>query len=87
MYDEYLGRKVRVTWEDIVAWGGWVGLEKFEKDGQKPWLMETYGVLTWLTDSYVIISATRSIQEDATETEYNQHMTVPLGCIKSIELI
>ena len=87
MYNEYLGRRVRATWEDIVAWGGWTSSEKFEKEGQKPWLMETIGTVTWITDSCIVISATRSLQEEANDTEYNQHMTIPLGCLTSLELI
>ena len=78
----YLGKQVEVEWEDIVAWGGWVGASKMGTEGTKPAHIFTQGTCSWIGDNYITISATYGGEGEG--LEYNQHLTIPIGCILSI---
>lgn len=77
--DELYGTLVDVNWLDIVAWGGWVGVNAFPVEGEKAVSCRTIGWLTAIGDDSIVVSATKALED------YNQHMTIPLGVVKSIK--
>lgn len=74
-----LGDYAQCSWWDIVTHEGWV-----RTLNEKPSKCETVGWLTACEEDYITISATRS--EGADGMEYNQHITIPRGCIIQLEL-
>lgn len=77
-----LFEKAHVKWLDIVTWGGWVSGEKMVDDCQTPHTCSTLGYLTHDAPDFIVVSGTRGSNGS---TEYNQHITIPKGCIISIE--
>lgn len=73
----------KVSWLDIVAVHGWVSLE----DKSDPALCMSYGWCTSINDQNVRLSGTRGDNQDGSEPEYNQSISIPLGCIKSADVI
>ena len=75
-----LGSLIEVVWEDIVAHSGWVQAQDLE---QAPAVIVSIGWLTVETDKFITVSATQGTM--ALVTEYNQHITIPKGCLLSIK--
>lgn len=79
--EKFYNKLVKVEWEDIVAWGGWVEADNFPSEGQEPAKCVSYGSLTRITESHITVSGTRS------GNDWNQHITIPLGVVTKLELL
>lgn len=73
--------QVRVVWNDIVTTDGWYDSDKIA-GLDKPHVAHTLGFLTYVDKDYLVISHTRSINGP---DQYNGHISIPIGCIESIE--
>lgn len=71
--------RVSVEWEDIVAHSGWLKLNQFT---QKTAVITTVGWITEEFPEYITVSS--SMGGEVEDREYNQHITIPRGCIKDI---
>jgi hypothetical protein len=71
---------VEVIWEDIVAHSGWTQSKDFNQDVAT---IQTIGWLSRETSKAFTVSA--SFGTDGEIIEYNQHITIPKGCIVSIK--
>jgi hypothetical protein len=74
-----IGERVEVIWEDIVAHSGWLKQEAFD---QPPAVITTIGWLTVDFEAFITVSASYGVDGDI--REYNQHITIPRGCIRTI---
>lgn len=87
-FGPYIGKIVKVQWLDIVGWSGWVD-EKMEAECvKKPEHCISWGYLSHVSGDaelpYVVVSGTYGTNNP---NQYNQHMSIPLGCIIDITLV
>jgi hypothetical protein len=75
-----IGDFVCVSWQDIVTFGGWQPSDTIEP--VEPHKCISYGFLTLLTEKFLTLAATKGVNG---RTEYNQSISIPLGCINSIK--
>ena len=73
---------VSVEWEDIVVDADWVDKDKIGNSVSPPHPVQTYGYLSFISDAYVVISSTMSANSP---DQYNNHISLPLGCITEIK--
>ena len=73
------GTFVTVKWVDIVVHGGWAKAAEVATQWEKPSPCKTRGWLTEANADYILVAATRSLDE------YNQYISIPIGVITSIE--
>lgn len=78
-----VGHVVCVKWYDIVTWGGWTQAQNMINEAQVPHVCETYGYYSFDAPYFIVVSATKGT--NGTE-EYNQHVTIPKGCIIDMAL-
>lgn len=79
-----LHSKVCVLWIDIVTSGGWVAVDKIGDEVKAPEPCTTYGYLSYAGEDYLVVSHTLGINDP---DEYNGHISIPLGCIKTVDLL
>lgn len=72
------GTLVSVQWVDIVVHGGWVRDSEALTQWEKPSPCESRGWLVDYTDDYVLVAATKSLNE------FNQYISIPTGVISSV---
>lgn len=73
------GSFVKVNWVDIVVHGGWAKDTEALGQWEKPSPCETRGWLVDYADDYILVAATKSLNE------FNQYISIPRGCIISVE--
>lgn len=73
---------VSVEWEDIVVDADWVDKDKVGNSVSPPHPVQTYGYLSFISDTYVVVSSTMSANSP---DQYNNHISLPLGCITEIK--
>ena len=79
-----LYKPVIVHWVDITTENGW---QEEDEPINVPHLCTSYGYLSEIVvdeklGKYITISGTMGVNGS---TQYNQHITIPIGCIKYIE--
>lgn len=74
-----IGDLLEVTWEDIITFMGWEGLD--DEWEHIPHACVSVGFLTKHTDKYLSLCATKGVNG---RTEYNQGISIPLGNITNI---
>ena len=79
--DTLYDRLVKVIWVDIIVSGGWVNKDKLAEEVSKPFECCSYGYLSQIAETYIVVSATKG------GDEFNQHITIPLGVVKEIVLV
>jgi hypothetical protein len=74
-----------INWEDIVTFGGWRRAEKADPPAYySPSPCQTVGWLSYVNDTHLCVSGTMSNGEHQDSLEYNNHTTLPFGCILDI---
>lgn len=74
---------LQVDWVDIVAYSGWEEVGQ-PGPGTAPHACQSFGFLTRQDDEFLTLSATKGVNG---RVEYNQSISIPLGCIKDIKLV
>ena len=74
---------VAVNWIDIVVDGGWVDKEKMESVSA-PHPVDSIGYLSYVGEKYLVLSS--SLSKNGPD-QYNNHITIPLGCIESVVIV
>lgn len=75
-----VGDFVCVQWDDIVTFSGWE--DKDTVVATEPHRCTSYGFQTKLTKKFLTLAATKGVNGNI---EYNQLISIPLGCIESIK--
>lgn len=78
-----LGDFLKVSWQDIIAYSGWEEIDN-GGPGISPHACVSYGFLTHQTTSFLTLSATKGIND---VIQYNQSISIPLGCVTDIETV
>lgn len=78
-----LGDFLEVSWNDIICFSGWEVLGG-EGVGTPPHACVSYGFLVSHTTDYLTLSATKGING---RVEYNQSITIPLGCVSDVKKV
>ena len=83
-----LGEFYRIDWHDIVSGGGWVNIDQT----METHMCSSYGFLTTVSIGEKSVGGREFITLSATvgkngSSEYNQHISIPIGCILSIQKI
>lgn len=79
---KFLHKLVTVDWYDIVASSGWVDKDRIEDEVNKVEDIMTIGWLSAVHKDSIIISST--LGKNGPD-QYNQHIAIPIGCIRSIK--
>ena len=86
--EDNLFKAIKISWVDIVVIGGWIDKDKLEAEHKTPEICSTVGFLShWgkMGDAeYIVISSTYSANNP---DQYNQHISIPLGCIVGIQFL
>lgn len=80
-FDDLYGKYIKVLWKDIVVWHGWTDADAFGEKGYGPSSCISYGFLTSNQEDFITISATQS----ETSEDFNQHISIPKGCIERVK--
>lgn len=75
-----VGDFLEVHWNDIICYSGWEEAGG-NGPGTPPHACVSHGFLTCHTNDFLTLSATKGING---RVEYNQSITIPLGCITDI---
>lgn len=76
-----VGDFLEVSWNDIICFSGWE-VEGDSGVGTPPHACVSYGFLITHTADFLTLSATKGVNG---RVEYNQSITIPLGCITNIK--
>jgi hypothetical protein len=77
-----LHRPVIVNWYDIVTSSGWIDKDKIQSQANKIENINTIGWLSAILKDSIIVSSTLGLNGP---DQYNQHIAIPIGCIKSVK--
>lgn len=73
---------IEVDWQDIVVQGGWVADNEIDRETLVS-ECHSVGYVTKKTDTVITLSATLGVDR---KREWNQHITIPVGCITGIDI-
>jgi hypothetical protein len=73
---------VIVNWDDIVVSLGWIDKDRIHDEAGKIENINTVGWLSAIKKDSVIISST--LGKNGPD-QYNQHIAIPIGCIRSLK--
>lgn len=78
-----LGALVRCDWEDIVTSSGWQDSNKMSEI-TGPHTAVSVGYVSFIHEGYIVLSST--ISPNAPD-QFNNHISIPIGCITSIQTL
>lgn len=77
-----LHKLVIVNWDDIVVSLGWIDIDRIQDEVDKIENVNTVGWLSAIKKDSIIVSST--LGKNGPD-QYNQHIAIPIGCIRSIK--